>query len=78
MNIKDTANYRPDPPTITISDALYALADPYTDSNGALENLSAEVTCLRELVLKFMEANITSIDQLNDLAGYERFEEVPE
>ncbi len=45
---------------------------------GELERLAARIDTMQEVLTRFLTANIRTIDDLNLLAGWQRFDEVKE
>lgn len=42
---------------------------------GSIEQMEADIEAIRSVLIRFLQANISSVEQLNILAGYERFKE---
>jgi hypothetical protein len=56
-----------------IEDALNVLLDANYDG-GSIERIDADVRKMKEVFVRFLQMHITTADQLNLLAGYDRFD----
>ncbi len=73
MKILDRGEWNTDYQETTITGALLRLASDRSGDNGQLEQIQRDIDALRNLIVAFMSHHITTVDQLNDLAGYQRF-----
>ena len=73
MKILDRGEWNTDYQETTITGALLRLASDRSGDSGQLEQIQRDIDALRNLIVAFMSHHITTVDQLNDLAGYQRF-----
>ena len=59
---------------LTLDDVLPELLCGYSE-RGSMEQMEADVKAMKSVLIRFLKANITSAEQLNNLVGYERFKE---
>lgn len=75
MRVKKTRPYEDQRP----KDIAYAvnetLCADHNYNDGQFECMQNEITHLREVLERFLVMNIKTVDQLNALAGWERYEE---
>ena len=62
----------------SVASAIDNLLSDTRGACGSYELLEAQVHNLQMLVIRYLAANITSVDQVNHLVGYEKYEEVKE
>jgi hypothetical protein len=43
---------------------------------GQMEEMQSDIGTLKKVVIKLLRSQITTIDQLNDLAGFQQFEHI--
>lgn len=73
MKFKDTQDFRQNRP-YDIEDCLDSLMQGYSDS-GSIEKIEADLYAVRVVLAKFMAQHVTTLAELNSLAGFGRFEE---
>ena len=59
---------------LSLDDVLPELLCGYSE-RGSMEQMEADVKAMKSVLIRFLKANITSAEQLNNLVGYERFKE---
>ena len=59
---------------LTLDDVLPELLCGYSE-RGSMEQMEADLKSMQLVLIRFLKANITSAEQLNNLVGYERFKE---
>lgn len=64
-------------PIYAIEDALVEEMTGYCD-RGSLEQVEADVSAIKALLAKFMARHISTVDDLNELIGYNKYIEVRE
>jgi hypothetical protein len=73
MKILDRGEWNTNYQETTIEGALLRMASDHSCDSGQLEQIQRDIDALRNLIVAFMSHHITTVDQLNDLAGYQRF-----
>ncbi len=79
MRIIDRNEWRTGFRETTVEGALLRMAtDQSNDHCGALETVERDLEALRNLVVSALAKQITTVEQLNELAGHQRFLEMYE
>ena len=72
MKVKDQWGRKPQ----SVEDAINEMIDENANgTTGLVEDLSTRVQIMQEMLAKFMASRITTVSELNNLAGYDRWEE---
>lgn len=60
----------------TVEDAINEMIDESArGTSGVLEDLDYRVREMQSMLARFMASKITTVEELNNLAGYDRWEE---
>lgn len=49
----------------------------YSES-GSIEQIEADIRAMQDVLTRFICSHINTVEELNELAGYDKFEEVDE
>jgi hypothetical protein len=74
-NITDTRDYNPMLRDVSIHDAIGRILMADDIGRGELEIIKNDINTIRDVLENFLKMHIHTVDQLNELSGYERFEE---
>lgn len=60
----------------TVEEALRLTMCKWPDEGGQLERIEGSIDAMRDALARFMAQHISTVEQLNAVAGYEMFQEV--